>query len=157
MEECSLQISGIKYLLQKQGWVDIPSSGVSMYPLIKEGDICRFVPLGSKELRKGEVVLFVSNQGQLVGHRYYDNFVENGVLYYKCKGDTNVSVDSPVKKSQLIGKLVCIKKKKFQLNCDGFIARLWRCIVLTLPSLPRWCRKYLYLWTRLKSKQGSSL
>lgn len=113
MEERSLPFSGIKYLLQKQGWVDIPSSGVSMYPLIKEGDICRFIPLGSKELKKGDVVLFVSNQGQLIGHRYYENFVENGVLYYVCKGDTNISVDSPVLTSQLIGKLVCIKKRNF--------------------------------------------
>ncbi|MEI4828881.1 hypothetical protein WAX78_15420 [Bacillus sp. FJAT-53711] len=150
MEERSLPLSGIKYLLQKQGWVDIPSSGVSMYPLIKEGDICRFIPLGSEELKKGEVVLFVSNQGQLIGHRYYENFVENGVLYYVCKGDTNISVDSPVQISQLIGKLVCIKKKKFQLNSKGFIAQLWGGIVLTFPSLPRGCKKYLNLRKRLR-------
>lgn len=151
MKEHSLPVSGIKYLLQKQGWVDIPSSGVSMYPLIKEGDICRFIPLGSNEtLKKGEVLLFVSNQGQLIGHRYYNNFVENGVLYYVCKGDTNISVDSPIKKSQLIGKLVFIKKKKFQLNSQGFIAQLWGGIVLTFPSLPRGCKKYLDLRTRLR-------
>ncbi|WP_440603800.1 S24/S26 family peptidase [Bacillus sp. GB_SG_008] len=150
MKEHSLPVSGIKYLLQKQGWVDIPSSGVSMYPLIKEGDICRFIPLGSKEVKKGEVLLFVSNQGQLIGHRYYDNFVEKGVLYYVCKGDTNISVDSPIKKSQLIGKLVFIKKKKFQLNSQGFIAQLWGGIVLTFPSLPRGCKKYLDLRTRLR-------
>ncbi|MGF9965382.1 S24/S26 family peptidase [Bacillus rhizoplanae] len=151
MEELSLQVSGIKYLLQKQGWVDLPSSGVSMYPLIKEGDICRFISLDCNEtLRKGEVVLFVSDQGQLIGHRYYYTFVENGVLYYVCKGDTNVSFDSPVTTSQLIGKLVYIKKKKFQRNAQGFIARLWGFIVLAFPILPRGCKKYLYLRTRLK-------
>ena len=150
MKERSLPVSGIKYLLQKQGWVDLPSVGVSMYPLIQEGDICRFIPLGSEEVRKGEVLLFVSNQGQLIGHRYFDNFVENGVLYYVCKGDTNFSVDYPVEKSQLIGKLAYIKKEKFQLNSKGFIARLWGGIVLTFPSLPRGCKKYLELRTRLR-------
>ena len=151
MEESNVSVAGIKYLLQKQGWVDIPSSGVSMYPLIQDGDICSFIPLGSKEtLRKGEVILFVSHQGQLIGHRYYDTFVENDVIYYVCKGDTNISDDFPVTTSQLIGKLVCIKKKNFQLNAQGFIAQLWRGIVLIFPRLPRGCKKYLYLRTRLR-------
>ncbi|MFP3123384.1 S24/S26 family peptidase [Ectobacillus funiculus] len=153
MKESNFLIADIKCLLEKKGWIDIPSSGVSMYPLIEEGDICRFIPLNSeKDLKKGEIILFASDKGQLIGHRYCYTFFENGVPYYVLKGDTNVSSDPPVTDVHLIGKLAMIKKKKFQLDFQGIVARMWTYIVFALPALPRYCKRYLYRKTKLRSQ-----
>ncbi|MFC3884799.1 hypothetical protein ACFOU2_15520 [Bacillus songklensis] len=151
MKEQQFPIASIKSLLKKKGWIEIPSSGVSMYPLIKQGDICRFIPLDSKsKLKKSEIILFVCEDGRLIGHRYYRTFVENGVSYYVFKGDTNVFPDPPVEGSQLIGKLVLIKKKKFRINPQGSFSQLWGSIVFAFPLVPRYCKKYLSLKSRLR-------
>lgn len=137
-------ISSIKSILQKRGWIDIPSSGVSMYPLIKQGDICRFIPLEStRKLKKGDILLFVHEKGSLVGHRYYRQYVKDGETFFIFKGDTNALPDTPVKSSQIVGKLSLIKKGKLQFKPQGLLIKLWGIIVFTLPFLPRLCREYL--------------
>ncbi|MDQ0242582.1 signal peptidase [Bacillus fengqiuensis] len=151
MKEQYLPINSIKSLLEKKGWIDIPSSGVSMYPLIKQGDICRFVPLDSKSsLKKGEIILFACEDGRLIGHRYYGSFMEEGVSYYLFKGDTNVRPDPPVEKSRLIGKLAFIKKGKVNIRPDSMISQLWGTVVISLPALPRYCKRYMNFKSRLR-------
>lgn len=144
-------IANINRLLEKRGWIDIPSSGISMYPIIKEGDICRFVPFNEdKELKKGEIILFISDYGQLVGHRFYRKYVENGVPYFLFKGDTNVVPDPPVTASQLVGKLILIRKRTLRIKPQGSIFQLWGSVVFALPALPRYCKKYLTLRKSLR-------
>ena len=133
----------IKFLIEKRGWIDIPASGKSMYPLIKEGDICRFVPIDSKEkLTRNDIILFLADQGQLIGHRFSHQYIDKKV-YYIFKGDTNMLPDSPVEESQLIGKLTSIKKGHFRLVQTGMIARLWSVVCFTFPMLPRYC---VWIW-----------
>lgn len=141
----SSAILGLKHLIKKYGSVDIPSNGVSMYPLIQQGDVCRFIPIHPKEeLNKGDIILFVSDEGLLVGHRYCGSYLENGIRYYIFKGDTNVMMDPPVMDCQLIGKLTLIKKKRFCLYPDGIISKLWGKLIFVIPILPRYCKKYLH-------------
>jgi signal peptidase I len=152
MEENFL-ITNINRLIKKKGWIDIPSSGVSMYPLIKEGDVCRFIPIKSDNFfKKGEIILYISDEGQLVGHRYIQSIFEKSILYHVMKGDTNVFWDQPVENSQIIGKLEIIKKKKIHLRTQGIISKLWGSIVFALPALPRYCKHYLSLKRRLRIK-----
>ncbi|RKD23154.1 hypothetical protein BEP19_13125 [Ammoniphilus oxalaticus] len=152
--------SSIKSILAKKGWVDIPASGVSMFPLIKEGDICRFVPLSAElDLKKGDVYLFQTEDGQLIGHRYYHSFLKNQILFHAFKGDSNVQFDPPLSPEQLIGKLISIKKKRSVLKTGGRVTRIWTRFILSFPTVPVYCKKGFYYWRRLKeiaSRKGQS-
>ena len=55
--------------LQRRGWIELPSFGMSMYPLIREGDVSRFESIQPEQLRVGDICLFVSVQGIMTGHR----------------------------------------------------------------------------------------
>lgn len=150
-------IDEINYILQKKGYIEIPSRGVSMYPLIKEGDLCRFVPIQSMdELIKGDIVLYQSKQGHIVGHRFYDKIEKDSTPYYIFKGDTHLNPDSPVPESHLIGKLVRIKKRTFSIEPFGRIAQLWGCVVRLLPVLPRFCKALRCFRTRIEKGMRST-
>lgn len=147
----NLLYENINHIMKKRGWIDIPSFGVSMYPLIKEGDVCRFIPLRNDDnLKAGDIVLYITEEGQLVGHRYLHSFIQDGVRYYVLKGDTNVFWDHPIESSQIIGKLEYIKKRRNLIRNQGTIFRIWGKIVLILPIFPRLCKQYLSLQQRIK-------
>lgn len=143
--------SNIKVILEKKGWVDIPARGVSMLPLIEEGDVCRFTPLSAaSSLQKGEIFLFQSEDGRIIGHRYFHSFVKEQNLYHIFKGDTNVQFDPPVLPDQVIGKLVVIKKRGLKLHTDGRLVKGWSRLILTLPLLPRLFKASFYYWNRVR-------
>lgn len=150
MKEFNASAAGIKYVLEKKGWMDVPASGVSMYPLIKKGDICRFIALDPDHIRKGDIILFLTNEGRLVGHRYYRSFIRNRIIYHTFRGDTNAQFDSPVMTGQCIGKLTRIKKGTWVLNQDGMLAKGWGRLVLIFPAFPRFCKRFLSLKNRFK-------
>jgi signal peptidase I len=138
----------IKQFLIQRGWIDIPANGTSMYPLIKEGNVCRFTPLDPAEpLKKGDIILYLSDHGQLIGHRYSHHYVEGDSRCYIFKGDTNALPDPPVKETQLIGKLTSIKKGIFRLNQTGVLARFWGAVCFALPMIPKYC-----VWIRGKER-----
>lgn len=142
--------SNIKAILEKKGWIDIPAYGVSMLPLIREGDVCRFIPLSAAgSLQKGDIFLFQTEDGHLVGHRYCRSFVKEQVLYHSFKGDTNVQFDPPVLTDQLIGKLDVIKKRSWKLHAEGRFMKGWSKLVFAYPILPRLFKTYSYYWNRL--------
>lgn len=147
----NLLYENINRIMKKKGWIDIPSFGVSMYPLIKEGDVCRFTSInGADNIKEGDIILYVTEEGQLVGHRYLHFFNQDGIRYYVLKGDTNVFWDHPIKSSQMIGKVEYIRKRKLLIRAQGFISKIWGNIAITLPIMPRLCKQYLSLHQRIK-------
>lgn len=152
MKELYSPAFSIKAILERKGWIDIPAYGVSMYPFIKEGDICRFIPLDSSaSFKKGDIFLFQSEDGRLVGHRYIRSFMKDQVLYHSFKGDTNVQFDPPVLTSQLIGKLDRIKKRSWHVRTDGMTASGWGKLVFSFPFIPRLCKKILLYWNQFRA------
>ncbi|MFC0216446.1 hypothetical protein ACFFK0_29035 [Paenibacillus chartarius] len=126
-------------LLHRKGWIELPAQGTSMFPLICEGDICRFAACGPGELERGDVVLYSSASGRLVAHRLLR--VESGRLLLVCKGDTNLGCDEPVAPEQLLGKLVRINKRRLRLLADGTAVRWWGLTVMAVPQLSWLLRK----------------
>ncbi len=135
--------SVLKQLVQENGSIEIPAKGNSMFPLIQEDDLCQFVECQPSLLKKGDIVLFYSLSGQLVGHRFCGTKCKNKALYYTFKGDTNLGADDPVLDSAIVGKLVYIKKKKFTLHMDHFSSRLWGVVIQSFPFLSGLLRNYL--------------
>ncbi|WP_121610083.1 signal peptidase I [Mesobacillus foraminis] len=132
-----------KNTIQKDGYIILPSMGNSMYPLIREGNLCRFVSCQPGELKKGDVILYYSKTGQIIAHRFIEMKSMNDMNYYYLKGDTNLGFDSPIKEHQIIGKLVSIQKGDRNVHSGGLALDLWGKLVIAIPALSGILRKYL--------------
>jgi signal peptidase I len=129
----------LKSTIRKEGWLDLPAYGNSMYPFIQQGDLCRFVLVDPTLLKKGDVILFYSQTGQLIAHR----FIRIHQSFFLLKGDTNTSYDLPVEAECILGKLVSIKKGKKQTTPNQLIPRIWASMILTFPPLSGLLQKHL--------------
>jgi signal peptidase I len=133
----------ISNTIEKKGRIDLPAQGNSMFPFIREGDICRFVSCHSALLKKGDIVLFQSLNGQMVAHRLHHQKSINNEPYYVFKGDTNLGHDDPIRDDQLIGILTLIQKRKTILHVTGLTASVWSQMILATPFLSLLLRLYL--------------
>ncbi|MFD1674323.1 signal peptidase I [Alicyclobacillus fodiniaquatilis] len=134
----------MKRHIQTRGWLDVPAQGVSMFPWIREGDICRFTYVKQLlDIQPGDVLLFHTESGHLVGHRVRKMETVNQKVVFICKGDSNLQNDAPVYEDQVIGRLAYVRKPKMVLQMDGWIADLWKRFVNLTPHPSRILRWYL--------------
>lgn len=133
----------IQQLIRKQGWIDLPAEGTSMYPLIQQGNICRFVACEPMKLRKGEIILFQTSSGSLVAHRFLSTEGEDSQVKYLLKGDTNLGLDEAIHQIQVIGKLTSIRKGKYCLRLPSLSVNIWSGMILLFPILSVFLRAYL--------------
>ncbi|WP_347548693.1 S24/S26 family peptidase [Pseudalkalibacillus hwajinpoensis] len=135
--------SVLKQLVQENGSIELPAEGNSMFPFIRKGDKCQFVECIPSLLTKGDVVLFYSSSGQLVGHRFIRSELMNRKCVYFFKGDTNLGLDEPVIEADIIGKLVSVKKRKVYLKAERMHSLMWCKTLMTFPWLSGLLRVYL--------------
>jgi len=133
----------LRYSLKKHEWIDLPAEGNSMYPLIRQGNVCRFMNCDPLTLQKGDIILFHAVSGQLVAHRFIERILVKNSLLFRIKGDTNLGFDQPIRQEQILGKLLYIKKGKIILYAFHFSVYIWGKIILSLPSLTKIIRRYL--------------
>jgi signal peptidase len=133
----------ISIAIQKHGKIDLAAHGNSMFPFIREGDICRFVSCERALLKKGDIVLFRTLSGSLVAHRLQQIKLINNNFYYYFKGDTNLSLDEPISQEQLIGKLTWTRKGTTVYRAEGLVASVWGRAILAFPMLSLLMRMYL--------------
>jgi signal peptidase len=133
----------LKEVIRKQGWVELPAEGTSMFPLIKQGNICRFDSCEAMKLKKGEIILFHTLSGGLVAHRLLSIESINEQVTYVLKGDTNFGADEPVGQEQLIGKLASINKGKYRIKLPSLSVHVWSRLIVAFPVLTVFLRAYL--------------
>jgi signal peptidase I len=129
--------------IRKDGWIELPSFGNSMYPFINQGNLCRFVHCQTAYLRKGDVILFYTQTGQLIAHRLVSIQIVNNQRIFQFKGDTNLGFDELIGEDQILGKLVSVQKKHRKLTPEGRLAKFWGGIILTFPAISGILRRYL--------------
>ncbi|MGQ5396156.1 MULTISPECIES: signal peptidase I [unclassified Paenibacillus] len=133
----------LTYAISKYGSIELPAQGNSMFPFIRKGDICRFIPCDASALKKGDIILFHTPTGQLIAHRYYELKPINNQMQYLFKGDTNLGFDMPVSREQIIGKLIQIQKNKRPILVTDWAAYFWGKLILAFPIISYLLRKYL--------------
>lgn len=112
----------------------------SMEPMIQSGDLIIVKQVNTTDLEKGDVIAFYdpeSNSNSILTHRIAEVINEDGVIYYRTKGDANNTEDS---KPVLADKVVGIYKLKipnagdvamFMQTTPGLIV----CVILPLILL----------------------
>jgi signal peptidase len=137
------KVEWVKTMIEKRGGLELPSHGKSMYPYIVQGSVCRFVSVDPDRLRKGDIVLFLTPAGQLVGHRYHEQVRVGGKHYFICKGDSNRTWDTPVSRDQIVGKLERVHKHGRWRRTESWTARGWAALMTRYPGLSIWIARYL--------------
>lgn len=147
------------HAIKKNGWIELPAQGSSMFPFIQQGDICRFIPCEASTLKKGDIILYHSFTGQLIAHRFCKAVWMLDERHYIFKGDTNLSSDEPVSQAQMIGKLVSVQKSKKTIRMTDSTARVWSRMIFAFPNLSRLIMMYVNKKRRRKSQSfsGASL
>jgi signal peptidase len=136
-------ISLLKSKIHSDGYLDLPANGNSMFPLIQKGDICRFILTDPSQLKKGDILLFHFQSGQLVAHRYIYTSESNNLPFFHLKGDSNLGFDKPIQDEQIIGILAFIQRGKKKIGVNEFSASLWRRLILSFPILSEIVRRYI--------------
>jgi signal peptidase len=114
-----------------------------MYPFIKKGDICHFVSTQDANLKKGDIILFHTPNGNLIAHRFCQLVTRNQQLHYLCKGDTNLAHDEAITREQLIGKMTWIERNGRIIHVSNLAAYVWGRTVLGFPLITLVLRHYL--------------
>ncbi|MFC4776137.1 hypothetical protein ACFO9Q_05070 [Paenibacillus sp. GCM10023252] len=128
--------------------MELASYGISMYPLIREGDISTFEVVDSNSLKVGQVYLFINEDGALVGHRLHSiqqsqqsQHSQPVVCNYLFKGDTCDELDSPVSRDSIIGHLIGVRRGTRWLPSDGIRARWIGWMVQRAPGWSKLMRR----------------
>lgn len=133
----------LKKVILKDGWLELPASGNSMFPFIQKGNMCRFVPCKPLIIKKGDIILYYSQTGQLIAHRFVEMRNVKNQSMLLLKGDTNLGFDQPIEEHWILGKLVSVQKKHVTINSDQLIYRLWGKLIFSFPFLSGVLRNYL--------------
>lgn len=144
----------LKKVIKKDGFLELPAQGNSMFPFIRQGNSCRFAPCPA--LKRGDVILFYSAEGSLIAHRIVHIQMRTQQPIYFIKGDTNLSYDQPIKEEHILGKLVSIQKQHFQITTDNVLAKVWGKMILAFPFLSGMLQRYLKLFAKTNVNIGVS-
>lgn len=111
--------AGIELVLECQaatgGWTRLRAAGRSMQPCIEDGDLLE-VELGGAPPVFGEIALF-RHGGSLQAHRVV-GWHAAGAVALLTKGDACPLFDPPVPRDQVLGKVVCVRKRAGDLVID---------------------------------------
>ncbi len=143
----------LKAMLNSKESLEVPSVGVSMFPLIREGDVCSVAACKASELCEGDIGLFYTEDGILVVHRLIQVTLQHQRKLYWFKGDSNLGYDQPVGEEKILGKLQYIQRGMRRTDANSIRARIWRYLLISLPVGSTWIR--IWLNRRVKTQYDS--
>lgn len=101
--------------------ITILLEGSSMQPLIRRGkDLVTIAPL-QRLVKKGDVVLFMTDSGRYVVHRVW-KMKEKMV---RTLGDNCVNPDAWIPNEYVLGQAICYSRNGRKYRLDTCFARLW--------------------------------
>ncbi|MWC30415.1 signal peptidase I [Paenibacillus sp. MMS18-CY102] len=129
--------------IDQRGRIELPSFGISMYPLIQQGNVSTFVKVSPEELRIGDVCLFITQQELMVAHRLRAIVAKDNETQYIFKGDTSYVSDDPVPYKRIIGRFVGVKRNGAWITADNWKFRLFSWLAMHMPKWPGLMNRYI--------------
>ncbi len=107
----------------------IPIVGRSMLPFLREGDYV-VVSHSQNSIKRGDIIVF-KQAGTLVAHRVMR--LQNGATFI-TKGDNTPHFDPPVEASQMVGRVLTVKRNNHATALDTPVWRVvgWLIVITTL-------------------------
>jgi hypothetical protein len=93
-------------LLKSGKTVDVPASGLSMFPFLLPFDVLRVRPESAEKLKLGQIIVYESN-AKIISHRFIG--IKDGKVI--CKGDGLLYSDAPVEPGAVLGVVIARTRK----------------------------------------------
>lgn len=137
--------SAILPILNEGHNLKIPLSGLSMYPLLAGGrDEAVLSTVQGKKLKRGDIVLYVREDGTHVLHRVYH--IKNNAFF--MLGDAHTWIEGPIKKEDILAVAVSVIRKDKTISCKRFdyrmVSALWLLVRPLRPLIMRAARRILH-------------
>ncbi|MCA0756742.1 hypothetical protein KP806_16925 [Paenibacillus sp. N4] len=133
----------LKQIIHKNGRIELPAQGSSMFPFIRNGNLCSFRPVGESRVSVGDILLFRSASSRLVAHRLHSVVYRDGESLYICKGDANLGYDEPIRAEQMLGVLHSIRKGNKHILMSDPLTAFWTKAIVALPALSSGLNRYM--------------
>jgi signal peptidase I len=104
-----------KYVLKNSTNITLPVAGDSMSPVLRTGDIIYVEPVTTKSLSVGDILVY-KTEGNMVAHRLVRILRNDSISMLLTKGDTFSHIDSPLRESDLIGRVYAVQKFGMKLH-----------------------------------------
>jgi signal peptidase len=126
-----------------------------MYPAIRDGEAVRVEPIGSHEIRRGDILLYQSERG-VTAHRVVGVKEDDGGRVFTLRGDALAMCDAPVRAEQVLGRLVAVERKGREVRLVGRRAGIGRGARVCVAYLKRGLRSG-FDFLRLIEKRGAGI
>lgn len=151
------KIPALATLFKDYEHIELTSSGSSMYPFVREGDVCTFVSIKEHpEVAIGDIWLYVDRENRLIGHRCVRIRRQGDTVRFTFKGDCNTYPDPPVYPEQLIGRLQTIRRGTRRISTSSGMFRMAGSLVVQFPSLTRFL-KMMRSYSAAEQPKGGAL
>jgi signal peptidase I len=97
--------------------IELRVSGKSMHPLIKHGDSIRIVKCAPGLLGIGDIITF-NKKSIYFTHRVLWKTKKGDAIKLITKGDNEINPDPPVSPSQILGKVVSVRRANRALHIE---------------------------------------
>jgi ATP-binding cassette subfamily B protein len=138
-------------ILDAENHIHFNSGGISMFPLLKEGDKLHIQKAGIKNLSKGDIVVCTINQ-KTIGHRIIDIINNKGNYHYKTQGDNCAKADPIFKGDAIIGIVIGFTRNGKNYSFQSFGYRLFRFLILYFSFIVRPSIRIIFTVSRLIKK-----
>ena len=106
-------------LLQSGRPVRFRAPGASMHPTIRDGEVVTVVPVPTREIKSGDVLLYQTERG-LTAHRVIRR-LPGSKTAFRVRGDAPGSEEERVAANRVLGKVASVERAGRQLPVDGYL------------------------------------
>jgi len=111
-------------LLRMETSLRFQAHGVSMHPLVRDGDVLTVKPLKTNQPNLGDVVLCNTGNNQVVVHRVVQRQKKNGKKEYLVQGDQVSQPDGWIKPEKILGWVSTVERDSRIFNLQQPLAKL---------------------------------
>lgn len=127
-------------LLQAGTAVRFRANGASMLPLIQAGDFLLVKPVAPYQIRVGDVVLFITEEGRPLVHRVIKRQKRAQCYSFLLKADQASEEDGLIAQEEVLGRLESVERAGREISMRSLAYRMmglglaWRSRGLKLPQ-----------------------
>lgn len=127
-------------IIRNRGSIDVTCYGITMFPLLREGNITTVVRVREEDLHIGDVCLFENAEGHMLMFRIIAIDNKQKPAAYIFRGDTCDQAEQPVPFSRIMGKLKVVHRDGRVIRVHHWEVRLLEAAALQIPYWSRFSR-----------------